>query len=74
MQNYLKNFGLRSWRETASSAATAAENKPVCSVLLVYVWSSEIVETRTDEDGDSVGVFLLEVGHLVVFFLCNFRI
>ena len=37
-------FGLRSWTVTASSAATAAENKPVYSVP---VYAQEIINANT---------------------------
>jgi hypothetical protein len=56
--------------DTASSAATAAENRPVYSAT-VCVCSNENGDTMTHENEDSIGIFLPAVGHLVVFFLCN---
>jgi len=63
-------FGLRSRTDTASSAATVAENRPVYSAT-GYVQSNENGKKITHENEDSIGIFLPAVGHLVVFFLCD---
>jgi len=65
-------FGVRSTTDTASSVATAAENRPVYSVT-VYVRRNENHDGNkiTHENEDSIGIFLPAVGHLDVFFLCD---
>jgi hypothetical protein len=56
--------------DTASSAATAAENKPVCSVP-VNVRRVMKADIRTHENEHAIGILLPALGHLVIFFLCN---
>jgi len=59
--------------DTAKSPATAAENKPVYSVL-VNSYGSESYDVVTDKNEDAIGVFLPAVHFLIVFIRCYLRI
>lgn len=61
---------MRSWPDTASNTATAAENKPVYGVP-VDVHNNENGETKTHKNENAISILLPAVGHLIVFFLCN---
>jgi hypothetical protein len=65
-------LGIRFWTVTASSAATAAENKPVCSFPCCYVQGKIDADTaETHENEEPFGIFLPAIGHLVVLILCG---
>ena len=55
------------------SVATAAENRPVYSVL-VYAQDNTNSETRTHKDEDPVSIPLPTFDHLVVFIFCGLGI
>jgi hypothetical protein len=59
--------------DTASSTATAAEKRPVCSTAL-YVCGTEKGDRITHENEDAFGVLLPAVGYAVVPFLPQIRI
>ena len=56
--------------DTASSAATAAENKPAYNVL-VNVQRAMDADTRTYKNEHAISILLPALGHLVVLFLRN---
>jgi hypothetical protein len=58
-----------SWTDTARSAATAVENKPVYSVR-VNAYDSENSCVVTHKNEDAIGVFLPAFDFLIVFFFC----
>ena len=57
--------------DTASSAATEAENNPVYSFLCYESMDGDV---RTHENEDAISVLCPAVSHLIIFFLCNLRI
>ena len=62
-----------SWTDTARSAATAVENKPVYSVR-VNAYDSENTYVVTYKNEDTISVFLPVFHFLIVFFCCYLRI
>jgi hypothetical protein len=62
--------------DTERKAATEAENKPVCHVIVLRLvtvrgYSNMNVNTRTHENENAIRARLPPIGHPVVFFLRN---
>jgi hypothetical protein len=60
-------LGLRSWTDTATNAATAAENKPVFDVGM-NLRRGTARRMTTHEDKNTVCVSFPILGHLLVLF------